>query len=226
MTARNILITGVSRGLGRALCVEFDQLGHHVAGCARAASAVKELGEQLDARHHFSNVDLTDDDAVARWIDNVVTNWGTPDLVINNAASINQNAALWDVPLDEFKQLMDINITGVFSVIRHITPHLVKQGHGIIANLSSGWGRSVSADVAPYCASKFAIEGMTMALAQDLPDGLAAVAVNPGIINTEMLQSCFGPSAKDAPSPEQWAKRAAPFYLNIKPTDTGTPMSV
>ncbi len=226
MAKRNILITGVSRGLGQALCVEFDKLGHRVAGCARDQEALESLEKQLDSRHHFSRVDLCDDAAVEQWINQVVDEWGVPDLVINNAATINENAPLWDVPLPEFKQLMDINITSVFSVIRHIVPHLIHQGSGVIANLSSGWGRSVSADVAPYCATKFAIEGMTMALAQDLPNNIAAVPVNPGVINTDMLQSCFGPSANDAPTPAQWAKKAAPFYLKIKLSDNGTPMTV
>ena len=148
------------------------------------------------------------------------------DRVINNAALINKNAPLWEVPLPEFKQLVDVNITGVFSVVRHIVPHMIEQGTGVIANLSSGWGRSTSSDVAPYCATKFAIEGMTQALARDLPHGLAAVPVNPGVINTEMLQSAFGAGAEHSPSPQTWAKRAAPFYLGLGVKDNGMPLTV
>ena len=88
-------------------------------------------------------------------------------------------------------------------------------------NFSSGWGRSADAEVAPYCASKWAIEGLTLALAQELPSGLAAVAFNPGIINTDMLQSCFGGSASSYPSPAEWAKSAVPFLLNLGPGDNG-----
>ena len=72
---------------------------------------------------------------------------------------------------------------------------------GVIVNFSSGWGRSTDAEVAPYCATKWAIEGLTQAFAQELPSGMAAVALNPGIINTDMLQSCFGGSASGYPSP-------------------------
>lgn len=102
----------------------------------------------------------------------------------------------------------------------------VTDGSCGIANISSGWGRSVSADVAVYCASKWAIEGMTQALAQELPDGLAAVPVNPGIINTEMLQSCFGAGANDAPTPEAWVKKAAPLFVSLGPKDNGQQRSV
>jgi NAD(P)-dependent dehydrogenase (short-subunit alcohol dehydrogenase family) len=62
----------------------------------------------------------------------------------------------------------------------------------VIVNLSSGWGRSVSPEVAPYCATKWAIEGLTQAFAKELPEGLAAVALNPGVIDTDMLRLAFG----------------------------------
>jgi NAD(P)-dependent dehydrogenase (short-subunit alcohol dehydrogenase family) len=88
-------------------------------------------------------------------------------------------------------------------------------------NFSSGWGRSADAEVAPYCASKWAIEGLTQALAQELPSGLAAVALNPGIINTDMLQSCFGGSASGYLCPAEWAKSAVPFLLKLGPGDNG-----
>ncbi len=222
----NILITGVSRGIGEALCREYAGQGHTVAGCARGAAAVKSLQNELGKDHHISAVDLSDDNAVLNWITLLENEWGVPDLVINNAGVIARNAPLWEVPLEEFEQVVDINITGVFSVIRHVLPAMIARKSGVIANISSGWGRSVSADVAVYCASKWAIEGMTQALAQDLPNGLAAVPVNPGIINTEILQSCFGAGADDAPSPEAWVKRAAPFFLGLGPKDNGQQRSV
>lgn len=222
----DILITGVSRGLGKALCEEFAQQGHRVAGCARSEEAIVNLRATLGDSHHFEAVDLTSDSAVQAWIATLEAQWGVPDLVINNAAIINKNAPLWEVPFDDFEQLVRINITAVFSVTRHVLPSMIKRGSGVIANLSSGWGRSVSADVASYCASKWAIEGMTQALAQDLPAGMAAVPVNPGVINTDMLQSCFGSSAGDAPTPEQWVQSAAPLFLGLGPKDNGQQRSV
>lgn len=222
----DILITGVSRGLGKALSDEFAQQGHRVAGCARSETAIAQMRESFSDSHHFSVVDLTSDSAVQGWIETVEAQWGVPDLVINNASIINENAPLWEVPFDEFEQLMKINVIGVFSVIRHVLPSMMERGTGVIANMSSGWGRSVSADVAAYCASKWAIEGMSQALAQDLPDGMAVVPVNPGVINTEMLQSCFGASAKDAPTPAQWVQSAAPFFLGLGPEDNGQQRTV
>jgi len=80
--------------------------------------------------------------------------------------------------------------------------------------------------VATYCATKYAIEGLTLALAQELPEGMAAVPLNPGIINTEMLQACFGDDAGSYPSPEKWAKQAVPFVLGLSAKDNGKSLSV
>jgi len=223
---RNVLITGVSRGLGHALAQGIASAGHRVAGCARRIDDVQAPEAIATTDYRVDSVDLSDDQAVGLWIADVVQNWGVPDLVINNAGVINANKPLWEVPYAEFQQLMRVNVQGVFSVIRHVVPHLLSQQQGVIANLSSGWGRSVSAEVAPYCCTKWGIEGLTLALAEDLPKHLAAVPVNPGIINTEMLQSCFGDNAKNAPTPAQWAESAVPFFLGLGAKDNGKSLSV
>ena len=121
---------------------------------------------------------------------------------------------------------MDVNINGVFHVIRHFVPAMVERGSGVIVNFSSGWGRSTSPEVAPYCATKWAIEGLTRALAQELPKGMAAVPLNPGVINTDMLQTAWGKGASQYPSPDQWAKRAVPLILSQSAKDNGEPLAV
>src|SRR5688500_4477489 len=103
---------------------------------------------------------------------------------------------------------------------------MIQKKRGVIVNFSSGWGRSVSPEVAPYCATKYAIEGLTKTLAEELPAGMAAVPLNPGIINTEMLQQAWSDGANAYPSPESWAKRAAPFILAIAAKDNGHSLTV
>ena len=144
----------------------------------------------------------------------------------NNAAAINANAPLWEVSANEFDRLTAININGTANMIRHFVPAMVENRSGVIVNFSSGWGRSASRDVAPYCATKWAIEGLTRALADELPSELAAVPLNPGIINTEMLRSCFGDSANMYPSAEEWAEQAVPFILAMSAVDNGQPLTV
>lgn len=222
---QSIVITGVTRGLGRAMVDEFIRLGHTVSGCGRSEREINELRQRYPKGHEFRVVDVTSDQDVSAWAKNIITRFGSPDLLLNNAAIINRNAPFWKVPVDEFSRVVDVNIKGVANVIRHFAPAMVQKNKGVIVNFSSGWGRSTDADVAPYCATKWAIEGLTQALAQELPSGMAAVALNPGIINTDMLRSSFGGSASAYPTADQWAKKAVPFLLNITQRDNGKPLT-
>ena len=215
-----IWLTGCTSGLGRALVPEFLQAGHTVVGCGRNEIALAHL-KQDHPEGHFIPCDVTNDDRVAAFCEDALKAGGAPDLVINNAATINAPAPLWEVPATEFDQVTSVNLNGTANVIRHAVPVMIATGKGIIVNLSSGWGRSTSPDVAPYCASKWGIEGLTQALSQDLPAGLAAVALNPGIIATDMLRKCFGEEAENYPTAETWAVTAAPFLTSLTPAHNG-----
>jgi NAD(P)-dependent dehydrogenase (short-subunit alcohol dehydrogenase family) len=221
-----ILITGVSQGLGLAMTEGFAQAGHTVLGCARSLNAIEQLQQRFGSPHDFAAIDVTNEPQVEVWAKRLLATHGAPDLLINNAAIINTLAPLWEVPLADFSTLIDINIKGVANVIRHFVPAMVAKQHGIIVNLSSGWGRSTSPNVASYCASKWAIEGLTRALAQELPSGMAAIPLSPGIVHTEMLEICYGDDAATFITPQAWAMSAIPFLLNLKPEDNGQPLTV
>jgi len=221
-----IVITGVTRGLGRALAEEYIRGGHTVIGCGRSGEAIFDLRMTHPAPHDFSVVDVALDNKVALWAAKVLENESAPDLLINNAGIMNRLAPLWEQDDREFTKVVDANLRGVVNVIRHFVPPMVANKKGTIVNLSSGWGRSTSPKVAPYCATKFAVEGLTQALAQELPSGMAAVALNPGVIDTEMLRACWADTAGGYAKPDQWAKVAAPFILGIGPKDNGRPLSV
>jgi len=221
-----IVITGVTRGLGRALGEWYIAHGHTVAGCGRSGPAIFDLRFTHPEPHSFDALDVTQPVKVGLWAERVLGVLGAPDFLINNAALMNAPAPLWKVPADEFAAMLAVNIGGVANVIRAFVPAMIERGSGTIVNLSSGWGRSVSPEVAPYCATKWAIEGLTKALAAELPAGLAAVPLNPGVIDTDMLQKCFGGGAASYPKPEEWAKTAAPFILGLGPEDSGKSASV
>jgi NAD(P)-dependent dehydrogenase (short-subunit alcohol dehydrogenase family) len=221
-----ILITGVSRGLGRAMTEEFIRLGHTVVGCGRSEKAIAELKKQFRPPNDFTACDVSSDEQVAAWAKRLLASSGPPDLLLNNAALMAHNAPLWKVPAQEFSDVIDVNIKGVANVIRHFVPAMVARRSGVIVNFSSGWGRSADAEVAPYCATKWAIEGLTNSLSQELPSGMAAVPLNPGIIDTDMLRSSFGGSSSNYPAPAEWVKTAVPFLLKIGPADNGRQMSV
>jgi len=224
-TARRIVVTGASRGLGRAMVEGFIAAGHTVFACARSQEPLEALSARFGPPNQFHPVDVACDAEVAAWARRVLRH-GTPDILINNAAVINRNARLWEVSADEFAHVMRVNVEGVANVLRHFLPAMVARRKGVVVNFSSYWGRSGAAEVAPYCASKWAVEGLTAALAEELPQGMAAVALNPGIIHTEMLESCFGPSARQYLNPQQWAQAAVPFILSLGPQHNGQALTV
>ena len=226
MGTKVIVITGVSRGLGRAMADRFVRLGHKVLGCGRSVNDISELNSLYGPGCQFDVVDVTDDEGVHDWAVRSLKYAGPPDLLLNNAALVNRNAPLWKVPAGEFSAVIDVNIKGVTNVIRHFVPAMVARKRGVIVNFSSGWGRSTDSEVAPYCATKWAIEGLSKSLAQELPRGMAAIPLNPGIINTDMLRSTFGGDAQNFPTAEVWAETAVPWLLGLGPEDNGLSLTV
>jgi NAD(P)-dependent dehydrogenase (short-subunit alcohol dehydrogenase family) len=225
MNTKIIVITGATRGLGRALLEQWIPQGHVIFGCGRSAARIEAL-RKIYPTGDFSVVDVTDATDVDRWARYVLDRKGPPDLLINNAAVMNTLAPIWAISSNEFDRVIDVNVKGVANAIRAFVPAMVERSKGVIVNLSSGWGRSTSPEVAPYCASKFAVEGLTKALAQELPSGMAAVPLNPGVIDTDMLREAWGDSAARYPNATEWAKNAAPFLLELTASDNGKSLTV
>ncbi|XP_004300012.1 PREDICTED: NADPH-dependent pterin aldehyde reductase [Fragaria vesca subsp. vesca] len=229
---RTVLITGVSKGLGRALAVELAKRGHTVIGCSRSQDKLTSLQSELSSDNHlFLAADVSSNSSIQELARIVMEKKGVPDIIVNNAGVINSNNKLWEVPADEFDGVIDTNVKGVANVLRHFIPLMLKRdpapATGIIVNMSSGWGRSGAAHVAPYCASKWAVEGLTRSVAKELPKDMAIVALNPGVIHTDMLVSCFGPHNMDSyPEPRVWAVKAATMILHLTPADNGASLSV
>ncbi len=204
----------------------FAARGWSVAGLARNPGAVKAVAGELGEGHFFASVDVVEEDEVEVFCSAALREVGAPDLLLNNAAVINDPAPLWEVSAEEFGQVVDVNIKGVANVLRHAVPIMIERGEGVVVNFSSGWGRSTSPEVAPYCATKWAIEGLTEALSSELPGGVAAVALNPGVIDTDMLRSVWGEGAAAYANPEEWANQAVPYLEGLTSSNNGGSLSV
>ena len=220
-----IVITGATKGLGRALAEQYIQLGHTVIGCGRSVNSIKLMSNSYKHNSDFQVVDISNHKQVRSWAKDVLIKFGSPDFLLNNAGIINKNASLWDVSEQEFSDVIDTNIKGIYNTIKEFVPNMIKAGKGTVVNFSSGWGRSTSPEVAPYCSSKWAVEGLSKSLAQEFPKGMVSVALNPGVIDTDMLRSCWSDNAGTYEKPENWAKRAAPFILNINQKDNGASLT-
>jgi NAD(P)-dependent dehydrogenase (short-subunit alcohol dehydrogenase family) len=221
-----VLITGVTRGLGRALADEFAARGHVVWGCGRDPESVARCASDLPAPHIVAAVDVADSKSVEAWAARLLASGAAPDLVINNAALMNEPSVLWEVLPEEFSDMMNVNVVGSVNVIRAFVPALLRAGRGVVVNMSSGWGRSTAAEVGPYCASKYAVEGLTGSLADELPAPLAAVALNPGIIDTDMLRTVWGEAAGSYPSPSARAPAAVDLLMRLGREHNGKPLTV
>jgi len=224
--ARRVLVTGVSRGLGYELCRGFRERGHTVIGCARKQETILGLQREFGAPHHFRQVDVSDDEQVEKWAAEVLAEVGPPDLVLNNAAIAGIGKQTWLCSDADFDEVLRVNVRGTANVLRYFTPSMIRNKSGIIVNFSSGWGREAAAKVAPYCASKWAVEGLTKAMSYELPPKMAVVSLHPGIIQTDTLRVSFGEAAALYPTPDQWAKVAVPYLLQISAEDNGKQLSV
>lgn len=225
-TGKLIVLTGATRGLGLAMTEGFIERGNTVLGCGRSAEQVATLARRFGAPHDFAPVDVSDADQVRAWAERLLPSHGAPDLLLNNAAVFNGNARLWEVSREDFDRVIDVNVKGTVNVLRGWLPAMIARRRGVIVNFSSGLGRGTMPRVAPYCASKWAIEGLTRALAQELPAGMAAIPLNPGIIDTDMLRDFFGAEAGDYPSAQEWGRRAVPYLLQLGPEHNGQPLNV
>jgi NAD(P)-dependent dehydrogenase (short-subunit alcohol dehydrogenase family) len=220
-----VVITGVTRGLGRAMVDEFVRRGHSVLGCARTKNGIEQLARTYPEQD-FQSVDVASDAQVKAWAKRLLKEHGPPDFVLNNAAIINVKAPLWAVDGQEFSEEVDINIKGVVNVIRQFTPSMISHKRGVIVNFTSRWGTKFERQMAPYCATKWAVVALTRVLAQELePRGVAAVGLNPGIVKTGMLQRYLGATTSLGisryPTPTEWARIAVPHILRLSLKDSG-----
>jgi NAD(P)-dependent dehydrogenase (short-subunit alcohol dehydrogenase family) len=169
-------------------------------------------------------VDVSNAGQVKRWACTLLDRGCVPDILICNAVVINEPAPLWRVAGSEFYDVIAINVLGTGYTLQAFLPSMIRRRKGLIVIVSSGWGRSAAREMAPYCASKWALEGLTLSLAHELPPGMAAVTINPGIVKTDMLSKCRPDRTQEYEPPDVWARRAVDFRLST--TDNGCQLTV
>jgi short-subunit dehydrogenase len=215
----NILITGVTSGIGLALIKELSNCGHTIIGCSRNISKLNDLELPQPEKHQLSQIDVSNDSMVKQWAYDVYKKYNKIDMIINNAGVKSQLLPTWKISTDDFEQTIRTNLFGIASVIRYFVPEMVKNKEGVIINMTSEWGKSADAYVSSYCASKFAVEGLTQSLAKELPESMTALALNPSVVRTELLEACKGlllPGEYElGVTPDEWAKFSVPKILAI-----------
>src|SRR5580700_9879874 len=190
LDGRVAVVTGASRGLGRAMAVELGAAGAKLALVGRDRAKLDETAAQAAGTETAVFVaDVTDEAQVRALEQGVRERFGRVDILVNNAG-MNIRKPLVEYTLDEWNMVVDTNLTSVFLVTRSFIPMMRGRGYGRIINLASMMSHISLPGRTAYSASKAALLGVTRALAQELaPDGITVVAISPGPFATEMNQS-------------------------------------
>jgi NAD(P)-dependent dehydrogenase (short-subunit alcohol dehydrogenase family) len=189
LDGRVAVVTGASRGLGRAMAVELGAAGAKLALVGRDRGKLDETAAEVGSEAAIFLTDVTDEAQVRALEQGVRERFGHVDILINNAG-MNIRKPLVEYTLDEWNTVLDSNLTSVFLVSRSFIPMMRGRGYGRIINLASIMSHISLPGRTAYSASKAAMLGVTRALAQELADeGITVVAISPGPFATEINTS-------------------------------------
>ena len=185
------LITGASQGLGRALALAFASEGARVAINARSEESIGPVAEEVeDAEVLALAADVSKSAEVERMVGETVERFGKIDVLVNNAGLLGPRVRIEEYPEDEWREVIDANLTGPFLVSKAAIPHLPEGGS--VINVVSGVSIEGRAGWGAYSVSKFGIEGLTQILAAELTGrGIRVNAVDPGGMRTDMRAAAY-----------------------------------
>lgn len=187
LTGKTVLITGASRGIGAEAARVFAEAGANVALVARSADSIADLAGEIGRRAVAIPCDISRYWEVAQAVDNCVTAFGGLDILINNAGVIEPIARMDEADPEDWGQVIDINLKGVFHGMRAALPVMQAAGGGTILTVSSGAAHGPVEAWSHYCASKAGAAMLTMCLHKEMADqGIRAMGLSPGTVATQM----------------------------------------
>ena len=214
----SVLITGTSKGIGMATALAFGRSGHQVHATMRNPSQSTELA-QTAAREKLpilvSTMDVDSDRSVRDAITGIHDEHGPIDVLVNNAG-VERDGSVEELPFEDFRAIMETNYFGALRCIQAVLPHMRKRQSGSIINVTSVAGRIANPPLAPYTASKWALEALSEVLAVEMkPFGVRVAIVEPGIIDTAMVRRVEGSRPDESVYPHR-ARLAALFRASLK----------
>ncbi|HEV7707443.1 MAG TPA: SDR family NAD(P)-dependent oxidoreductase [Asanoa sp.] len=219
--ARVWLVTGATSGFGRAIAEEAAARGDIVVGAARSKDRLDDLAAAHPGQVHAVALDVTDTDRCAAVVDEVADRFGRIDVLVNNAGRT-QVGALEETTDDELRYLFELHFFGPAALTRAVLPHMRRAGGGAVVQMSSVGGQYSGPGFGAYSATKFALEGLTEALRQEVNFGVRFLIVEPGSFRTGL----FGPDAAYVSEPHPaYAATVGPTreYLGTHGTQPGDP---
>lgn len=239
LKGKNAIVTGASRGIGRAIAIKFAELGANVVLNYRSdINSVQEVVKEIEGKGVKALAiqgDVSSFEDSKRIIDEAMEKLGSIDILVNNAG-ITKDSLIMRMKEEEFDKVIEVNLKGVFNCTKHAVPVMVKQRSGKIINISSVVGLSGNAGQANYAAAKAGIIGFTKSVAKEIASrGITANAIAPGFIQTDMTEA-LGEKVKEnikvniplkrLGSPEDIANTAAFLASDMASYITGQVISV
>lgn len=182
------LITGASKGIGRAIALGYAREGAHVALAARSADLLEELADEIRALGRKAltvPTDVTDEDAVKAMVAATLDHFGRLDILVNNAGTSSYRP-VWGVKLSQWESIMALNLRGPFLGTKHVWKHMRDAGGGIIINVGSLAGSRGDPLLSAYTASKWGLNGFTKSVAEEgKADNIRVNLIAPGKVDTE-----------------------------------------
>ena len=190
LKGRAAIVTGGAQGIGFAIASRLLESGAAVSLWDRDAEMLRQATTQLEAAGRVTTmaVDVTDADAVQRAADGVAGELGSIDILVANAGIAGPNQKLWEYPIDAWKQVVDVNLAGVFYCCRAVVPYMLKQNYGRIVNVASIAGKEGNPNASAYGASKAGVIALTKSLGKETADkNIAVNCITPAAARTRIF---------------------------------------
>jgi 2-dehydro-3-deoxy-L-rhamnonate dehydrogenase (NAD+) len=183
------IVTGSARGIGRAIAERLAREGARVMIADVDETTAQATASAIGAGAIAYRLDVT---SVASWeaaVGTAAAAWGRLDILVNNAGIAGRSAPAWELSIEEWQQVIDIDLTGVFFGCRAVLPTMIGQGYGRIVNISSIAGKEGNPNAVPYSAAKAGVIGLTKSIAKEVAtQGVIVNAITPAVIETEILK--------------------------------------
>jgi NAD(P)-dependent dehydrogenase (short-subunit alcohol dehydrogenase family) len=195
LSSKVALVTGASKGLGRAISLAYAREGVSIVGCSRNAADLREAERELSgitSLYLLLPADVSKPEDVKRLIDEALTRFQRIDILVNNASILGPRVEIVEYPEEAWLEVMEVNLFGAYLVSKRVSQVMMEQKSGSIINVSSSVGRRGRARWGAYAVSKFGLEGLTQVLADELKPYNARVnSVHPGAMATQMRHEAY-----------------------------------
>lgn len=223
METKIVVVTGASRGIGRAIALAFAEEGANLVLAARDRALLERVEAEINAMGRKSLVvptNVAKDNDVAGLAETTMRTFGRVDVLVNNAGMAGVDVPVWSMTVEHWDELMGVNLRGAFLCSRAMLPCMMERKQGFIINIASEVGRLAAGTYGAYSTSKWGLLGYTASLADSVrPYGIRVNAINPGWVNTDMARD--DPrfeDVEDMSTPEEIA-RVALFLVKSAPLD-------